>query len=184
MFGNLFKKKPAPLIQATARASSLFSTHAEDFGGRGSNAILRRRAALAERINLATRGPVPVAREGRQIGTFDADDIGDSVKPQYGLGFAGINDTQLMWYSSQGFIGYQMCAILAQHWMIDKACTMPAKDAVRKGYQITLNNGEKLDPKVLDLIREFDEDKFCLLYTSDAADDLLCVDLGGRRIIK
>src|SRR5450756_1975034 len=23
---------------------------------------------------------------------------------------------------------------------------------------------------------------FCLLYTSDAADDLLCVDLGGRRI--
>src|SRR5450756_3196215 len=27
-------------------------------------------------------------------------------------------------------------------------------------------------------------DKSCLLYTSDAADDLLCVDLGGRRIIK
>ena len=26
--------------------------------------------------------------------------------------------------------------------------------------------------------------KHCLLYTSDAADDLLCVDLGGRRIIK
>ena len=24
----------------------------------------------------------------------------------------------------------------------------------------------------------------CLLYTSDAADDLLCVDFGGRRIIK
>ena len=24
----------------------------------------------------------------------------------------------------------------------------------------------------------------CLLYTSDAADDLLCVDIGGRRIIK
>ena len=26
--------------------------------------------------------------------------------------------------------------------------------------------------------------KPCLLYTSDAADDLLCVDLGGRRILK
>mgnify|MGYP007111980430 CR=1 FL=1 len=24
----------------------------------------------------------------------------------------------------------------------------------------------------------------CLLYTSDAADDLLCVDIGGRRFIK
>eukprot|EP00657_Telonema_sp_P-1_P011736 TRINITY_DN7211_c0_g1_i1.p1 TRINITY_DN7211_c0_g1~~TRINITY_DN7211_c0_g1_i1.p1 ORF type:complete len:121 (+),score=46.00 TRINITY_DN7211_c0_g1_i1:134-496(+) len=30
----------------------------------------------------------------------------------------------------------------------------------------------------------FGLDKLCLLYTSDAADDLLCVDLGGRRIIK
>src|SRR5450756_3259031 len=28
------------------------------------------------------------------------------------------------------------------------------------------------------------DDQICLLYTSDAADDLLCVDLGGRRIIK
>ena len=27
-------------------------------------------------------------------------------------------------------------------------------------------------------------DTACLLYTSDAADDLLCVDLGGRRILK
>ena len=26
--------------------------------------------------------------------------------------------------------------------------------------------------------------KTCLLYTSDAADDMQCVDLGGRRIIK
>eukprot|EP00825_Cyclidium_porcatum_P021042 TRINITY_DN23599_c0_g1_i2.p2 TRINITY_DN23599_c0_g1~~TRINITY_DN23599_c0_g1_i2.p2 ORF type:complete len:151 (+),score=20.28 TRINITY_DN23599_c0_g1_i2:114-566(+) len=26
--------------------------------------------------------------------------------------------------------------------------------------------------------------RFCLLYTSDAADDMQCVDLGGRRIIK
>ena len=27
------------------------------------------------------------------------------------------------------------------------------------------------------------EDESCLLYTSDAADDMQCVDLGGRRII-
>src|SRR5659263_773925 len=31
---------------------------------------------------------------------------------------------------------------------------------------------------------EFVNPRTCLLYTSDAADDLLCVDLGGRRIIK
>jgi len=32
--------------------------------------------------------------------------------------------------------------------------------------------------------RLFELCRDCLLYTSDAADDLLCVDLGGRRIIK
>src|SRR5665811_1192506 len=35
------------------------------------------------------------------------------------------------------------------------------------------------------LIRaQVDQNSFCLLYTSDAADDLTRVDLGGRRIIK
>src|SRR5665213_4182451 len=34
------------------------------------------------------------------------------------------------------------------------------------------DRGKKVEPEI------------CLLYTSDAADDLLCVDLGGRRIIK
>ena len=29
-----------------------------------------------------------------------------------------------------------------------------------------------------------DEIPACLLYTSDAADDLLCVELGGRRLIQ
>ena len=27
-------------------------------------------------------------------------------------------------------------------------------------------------------------ENICLLYTSDAADDLLCVDIGGRRLLK
>src|SRR5450756_3134095 len=41
------------------------------------------------------------------------------------------------------------------------------------------------DPELLErLIKVLHVLRTCLLYTSDAADDLLCVDLGGRRIIK
>ena len=45
------------------------------------------------------------------------------------------------------------------------------------------------DPRVTGFLIPYNDDveemrKSCLLYTSDAADDLLCVDLGGRRIIK
>jgi len=43
--------------------------------------------------------------------------------------------------------------------------------------QTALTDGEEIDINSSELYN-------CLLYTSDAADDLLCVDLGGRRIIK
>ena len=36
----------------------------------------------------------------------------------------------------------------------------------------------------LSIIRKNLKTISCLLYTSDAADDMQCVDLGGRRIIK
>ena len=42
-------------------------------------------------------------------------------------------------------------------------------------------------PELADAIRDGDEktlQNFCLLYTSDAADERSSVDLGGRRIIK
>ena len=41
---------------------------------------------------------------------------------------------------------------------------------------------ENDDPHILAPV--FPDRTNCLLYTSDAADDLLCVDLGGRRIPK
>src|SRR5450756_3121777 len=43
-------------------------------------------------------------------------------------------------------------------------------------------NSPGMPPGLIDPVAEYDHT--CLLYTSDAADDLLCVDLGGRRIIK
>mgnify|MGYP007112013540 CR=1 FL=1 len=62
-----------------------------------------------------------------------------------------------------------------------------------RGYKpVWLDNSynEKLEAesshKLVALMREVGAAKIiaCLLYTSDAADDLPCVDLGGRRIIK
>src|SRR5680860_49894 len=43
---------------------------------------------------------------------------------------------------------------------------------------------ESMPQKIFTANAQGEVDYFCLLYTSDAADDLLCVDLGGRRIIK
>jgi uncharacterized protein len=65
--------------------------------------------------------------------------------------------TQLEWYGAQGFIGWQMCAVLSQHWLIDKACGVPAQDAVRNGYDILFDDGEKLDPKVMNAFKKGDK---------------------------
>jgi uncharacterized protein len=64
---------------------------------------------------------------------------------------------QLEWFAAQGFIGWQMCAILSQHWLIDKACGVPAQDAVRNGYDILFDDGEKLDPKVMNAFKKADK---------------------------
>lgn len=42
------------------------------------------------------------------------------------------------WYASQSWIGFQMCSIMAQHWLVDKACSMPGEDAVRNGYVVNI----------------------------------------------
>lgn len=73
----------------------------------------------------------------------------------YSGGFV-VSETLLTWYASQSFIGYQMCAIMAQQWLISKCCSMPGKDAVRNGYKITINDGTELEAEVLDQIKHAD----------------------------
>lgn len=70
---------------------------------------------------------------------------------------AGISPIQLNFFAQQGFIGNQTNALLAQNWLINKACTVPARDAVRNGYKITANEGVEIDPKKLSALREMDK---------------------------
>jgi len=106
-----------------------------------------------------------IAKTFQRAATSDMQGVGmDSAataNTDIGYQFGSIPDAQLMWYASQGFIGYQACAMIAQHWLIDKACTLPAKDAIRKGWEIAVNDGTEIDPKIFDTIRELDK-KFLL----------------------
>lgn len=38
--------------------------------------------------------------------------------------------------ANSSFIGYHMCAMLATNWLIDKCCSVPARDAIRQGYSL------------------------------------------------
>ncbi len=88
---------------------------------------------------------------------MDANDMADSIKQVYALRQQNMPAAQVGWYASQSFIGYQLCALIAQHWLVDKACGMPAKDAIRNGYTVTVNDGTGIDAGVMDAIRKEDK---------------------------
>jgi uncharacterized protein len=81
---------------------------------------------------------------------------GESVKWMQNVTNA-VPFTQLAWFANQTFIGYQAAALMSQNWLINKCCSMPARDAVRHGYEITVNNGQKADPETLAKIRQLDK---------------------------
>jgi phage-related protein (TIGR01555 family) len=63
----------------------------------------------------------------------------------------------LEYYSAGGFIGWQICAILAQNWLINKACKMPGQDATRHGFERAVTKGVELDTAVFDELRALDK---------------------------
>lgn len=72
-------------------------------------------------------------QRGLPVATMDD---GTGAPPAFKQAIAEIPDALLGWYASQRFIGYQTCAMIAQHWLVDKACTMPARDAIRHGFEV------------------------------------------------
>jgi phage-related protein (TIGR01555 family) len=68
-----------------------------------------------------------------------------------------VPNSLMQWYMSQSFIGYQACAIIAQHWLVDKACSMSGEDAARNGWVLKARGGKKLEQEESDLIKQADK---------------------------
>ena len=103
----------------------------------------------------SVRPEVQAAMDAKKF-SFAMDGV-QSIKSSF-YGNQVIPVPQMLWYANQTFIGYQLCAMLAQNWLISKCCKMPAEDAIRKGYEVTVNDGQDVGPEVLDAIRNYDTD--------------------------
>ena len=123
LFGTTAAPAPAPDAEPPRRyLADVWSTHALE----QKPFVLE---ALQGRLQAAAPQPVGAGFDGSVL-----------AAPLTGLGATAMSDDLFSWYAAQSFIGYQMCAFLAQHWMIDKACAMPARDAIRNGYRVALDN--------------------------------------------
>ena len=91
-----------------------------------------------------------------QGGTMDAADGSNAAKMAMTQP-ASMSEALGNWFASQGFIGHQMAAILAQHWLVAKACAMPARDATRNGYDIVSSDGSEVPDDVLSALKKYDK---------------------------
>lgn len=85
---------------------------------------------------------------------FAQDDQTSFKNAIYGNGL--FSNPALFYFSQSTFPGFTTLGILAQHWMISKACLVPAKDAVRKGYDIEAKGvDDKIKKEILKLDKKF-----------------------------
>lgn len=54
-------------------------------------------------------------------------------------------DNEILDRINDYFIGWQSCAVLKQQWLIDRACTIPAEDAVSPGWKLAYTDWEEAD---------------------------------------
>lgn len=113
----------------------------------------RYRTDRAAVIDSALSASFPAQPLSPRAGTMDAGFNTFSGLSNFGQ---SISDTHINYFGNKGFIGYQACATLAQHWLIDLACTVPCEDALRKGWEITKNDGEEIGPELQATIRLLD----------------------------
>ena len=146
-----FNPKSAPV--AIEPRASVFSTEPLPTGSlRGAElaAVVSKRSIQKTAADFQVVSPEGVA--------MDSSNVQNSAKAAFALGGgAGIPDGQLYWYASQGFIGYQLCAILAQNWLIEKCCVQPGRDAVRTGFEVKVGGGVEVKPEVIEAIKLADK---------------------------
>jgi phage-related protein (TIGR01555 family) len=132
--GNWFSRAAAPVVERVRRIGFL--------SGERTGRKRAPRRAPAEIIEATAAASLRelAADAARGGSAFAADSA--SIKAGFGLSSAGVPPALLEWYASQSFIGYQSCALLSQHWLIAKCCGVPARDAVRVGYEVVADDGE------------------------------------------
>lgn len=141
---------PDPVENEITERGGVFSTH---FLKRSGSRVKLAAAVFQNSFQRTTDN----MGTGQAIALDDAGIDLSGIKSAYRFQSLNITDNQLAYFGSQGFIGYQLMAILAQNWLISKACKQPADDAVRKGYKITIDDGKQASPEVMALIAERDD---------------------------
>lgn len=146
-----FRKKPsAPAPEKTRRTNKALGPAV------ASDAVLYR-DALAKAFQRTHKNFVAEGVPGAPGSSMDGNiESGGAARlPDIYAITSMVPSVLFSWFAAQSFIGHQACAILAQHWLIAKACAQAPKDAAQNGFKpvITLPDGD-VPPELVQEITE------------------------------
>ena len=158
LFPWLNKPAPAPAVESDKEERySLFDTFTTDAKpSRFAKALGRERMIAQANERVFLRDADSFVAVGETGGMDAAIDL-SGLKSAFQIQANNITDQQMAFYTSHSFIGFQMCAVIAQNWLVSKICSQPASDAIRNGYELTVNDGTDVDPEILEYIKKQDK---------------------------
>lgn len=136
--------------------NGLFSTHSDDDINPNDRAKKVAVALASFMENLYALRPKVANVDGATMDSSDGSGL--ALKAAYQMSQPNLSAAITGYFLSQTFIGHQLAAMFAQHWLIHKACFMPARDAVRNGYTICDAFGDEIKaPKVIKYMELLDK---------------------------
>lgn len=114
-----------------------------DFGADISSMDMQKKN-IAELLNLSFQKSAKdftVTYNGKKQVAMDSAEC-EMARPAVDM-TGTAKDILYTFFAKFGFIGWQQCALLAQHWLISNACSIPAKDAIRNGWINTFADADK-----------------------------------------
>ncbi len=147
-------KKQAPGYFSTQRIEKLPAFAITEQYGQLLTKSLQRHMDQMKQVDPTTGGAIAMDAAVKQAFDNNIQQV-KSFTSQGGSGLLPIH--QIDWYSSQGFIGWQICAIIGQQWLVNKALKMPGLDAVRHGFDRSVNDTVTVNAEVFDKLRKLDK---------------------------
>lgn len=154
-----FKRKQEPVAEAPSKTeeeavrAGLFDVDVEPLAsGNVHERLGKFQAKMPGRAAMGGNSGAVATMDG----ITDGDTCLSSEVNGYLEGQPALSEELYMWFARQGFIGHQLAAMVAQHWLVNKACFMPAEDALRKGWELRDAMGRALPEETQLKLREQD----------------------------
>lgn len=136
---NFFKKQE---IQKKEDNNSFFN-------GDSSKGVLHKSPTYEAMYNTSVQVQPTLSESG-----MDSSCYSNAYNPSFDF---AVNPIIYNWYSSNAFIGFPTMAIIAQNHFVSKACSIPVKDAIRKGWEVTCNEDKEIQSEIFERIKELDK---------------------------